>query len=146
MATQALNGSGNVSYTNQTGKNVRLLINYMAVNASSQNVTFSWGNGGQYVVSGLNFAFGKSLAYSKIETTTINNNYQPPNGAPQSWSLSQYQSTASKNLIGATSDQKPPTKPLGVPIEYILSPNQSFSVSGSSNSIGAYNILTITEN
>ena len=145
MATQALSGSGNISYTNVTGKNVRLLINYMTVNALSQNVTFSWGTSSQYVVSQLNFSFGKSLAYSKVETTTINNNYQTVSSIAQSWSLSSYQAVSSKNFIGGTSSGTP-TKPLGVPMEYILAPNQTFNVSGTSGAVGSYNILTITEN
>jgi len=33
MAAQVLSGSGNVSYTNSTGQNVRLVINYLQVSS-----------------------------------------------------------------------------------------------------------------
>jgi hypothetical protein len=150
MATQALNGSGNVSYTNQTGKNIRLIINYININAATQNVTFSWGNNGQYVVSGLNFSFGKNLAFSRLENTSTSRVRSISGTGANSSSADIRQSPSSKNLVAVdfsdTSSGTSPNRPLGVPMEYMLSPSQTFNISGGVGSVGAYNILTITEN
>lgn len=164
MTTQALSGSGNISYTNQTGKSVRLIINYMTITTvspfspfsySTASVTFSWGSSSQYTVSNMNFSFGKNIAYSKAEKTSIFNNYQTPSSTSQSWSIESYEAATSKNLIGSDYSSSPlvldsPKKPIGVPMEYILAPNESFTVIGNSNgnysgTVGSYNILIITE-
>ncbi len=39
MAAQVLSGSGNISYTNNTGQNVRLVINWLHVQSGSYTVT-----------------------------------------------------------------------------------------------------------
>ena len=40
MAAQVLSGSGNVSYTNSTGQNVRLVINYLKNNTATGTMSF----------------------------------------------------------------------------------------------------------
>jgi len=40
MAAQVLSGSGNVSYTNSTGQNVRLVINYLKIDQSPATMSF----------------------------------------------------------------------------------------------------------
>jgi hypothetical protein len=63
MASQVLSGSSNPSYTNNTGQNVRVVINYM--NSSSyptaSSVSLSWG--GVTVSSPANvIAIGRNIA------------------------------------------------------------------------------------
>jgi hypothetical protein len=69
MASQVLSGSSNVSYTNNTGQNVRIVINYMASPTS-----VSWTGGS---VSATNvLAIGRNLAFSvgsTISGLTANN-------------------------------------------------------------------------
>lgn len=44
MASQVLSGSGSVSYTNNTGQNVRIVINYMSSSSSSTpGIIINWG-------------------------------------------------------------------------------------------------------
>ena len=42
MAAQVLGGSGNVSYTNSTGQNVRLVINYLELDNVGGDTTVSF--------------------------------------------------------------------------------------------------------
>ena len=68
MAAQVLSGSGNVSYTNSTGQNVRLVINYLQVAAVSTfsipGVSIDFGtNGGTY---------GKTLAFKQPSNSDFN--------------------------------------------------------------------------
>ena len=59
MAAQVLSGTGNVSYTNSTGQNVRLVINYLRV-ADDCTVSFT----GISIGIGANGAvYGNSLGY-----------------------------------------------------------------------------------
>ena len=56
MASQVLSGSSNVSYTNNTGQNVRIVINYMASPTS-----MSWSGGSSSSTNTL--AIGRNLAF-----------------------------------------------------------------------------------
>ena len=58
MAAQVLSGSGNVTYTNSTGQNVRIVINYLRVGDETTTMTFQ---GVTQSVPG-KYAFGKTLA------------------------------------------------------------------------------------
>ena len=63
MAAQVLSGSGNVSYTNSTGQNVRLVINYLEIGGAgteTATVTFA---GVSVTVYGGGAKYGKTLAY-----------------------------------------------------------------------------------
>jgi len=42
MAAQVLSGSGNVSYTNSTGQNVRVVINYLETTGPGQGANLSF--------------------------------------------------------------------------------------------------------
>jgi hypothetical protein len=57
MASQVLSGSSNVSYTNNTGQNVRIVINYMAIPTS-----MSWA--GVTISSSSVLAIGRNLAFN----------------------------------------------------------------------------------
>ena len=65
MASQVLSGSSNVSYTNNTGENVRLVINYM-----QSPTSMNWTNGGS-ITSSLN-AIGRNLALFNSSGTANN--------------------------------------------------------------------------
>jgi hypothetical protein len=71
MASQVLSGSGNVSYTNNTGQNVRIVINYMAgvTSGGGTAIILSWA--GVSVNSQLT-AIGRNLATSGIISTANN--------------------------------------------------------------------------
>lgn len=67
MAAQVLSGTSNVSYTNNTGQNVRVIINYM----SGANISISWA---AVTVSALGLtAIGKNIAYISASSTDGNN-------------------------------------------------------------------------
>jgi len=60
MAAEVLSGTGNVSYTNNTGQNVRVIINYLQwAGGATAPFTMSWG--GVSIVIGL-IAIGRNLA------------------------------------------------------------------------------------
>ena len=40
MAAQVLSGSGNVTYTNSTGQNVRIVINYLKIDQQAATMSF----------------------------------------------------------------------------------------------------------
>lgn len=67
MASQILSGSSNVGYTNNTGGNVRVIINYM----SGTNISMSWA-GVAINSTGLS-AIGRNLAYTSASSTPSNN-------------------------------------------------------------------------
>jgi hypothetical protein len=56
MASQVISATGNVTYTNSTGQNVRLVINYM----TGTNISLSWGTGASASTTGT-IVFGKSV-------------------------------------------------------------------------------------
>jgi hypothetical protein len=82
MASQVLSGSSNVSYTNNTGQNVRIVINYMKSGGS--NISMNWA--GVSVNANLSI-IGRNLAFSDINfsnTIIANNAFSPggPGGLP----------------------------------------------------------------
>ena len=129
MASQVLSGSSNVSYTNNTGQNVRIVINYMAgVNVSTpqgpyQSVSMSWA--GVSVNAPLT-AIGRNLAFSNSE------------------SANSYNSTgvglAANNALGAAFNSLLGISDGALPTELMLAPGQTFSAS-----CAAYNIVVIPE-
>ena len=77
MAATVLSGNGAVAYTNNTGQNVRVIINYFKGNHNYLDATkpfeytIAWGNGAAayYTASNNqagNFWFGKNIAYQDI--------------------------------------------------------------------------------
>lgn len=69
MASQVLSGASNPSYTNNTGENVRIVINYMG--GTSTNITLNWAG---VSVSAALAAIGRNLASSYIEIVDPPNN------------------------------------------------------------------------
>lgn len=67
MASQVLSGASNVGYTNNTGQNVRVIINYM----SGTNLAMSWA--GIIVNSSGLSAIGRNLAYTSATSASANN-------------------------------------------------------------------------
>lgn len=115
MAAQVLSGSGNVSYTNSTGQNVRLVINYLKTKencSASPTIAFP----GSSIILDQNAAFGKHLG-----------TYPDGNGAFR---------------LEQTSNQKIKSVPLEIAIANgdTFSINSS-----SSTDIESYNIIIIPE-
>jgi hypothetical protein len=71
MASQVLSGSSNVSYTNNTGQNVRIVINYMAgVNSAGFfTLTLNWAG---VSATGPFVSIGRNLATSGTISTANN--------------------------------------------------------------------------
>tara|TARA_R100000030_G_scaffold73180_1_gene56492 strand:- start:238 stop:642 length:405 start_codon:yes stop_codon:yes gene_type:complete len=132
MASQVLTGTGDVTYTNNTGQNVRIVINYMRIdNDSSQNfgsITVSFG-GVSTNVRTYGGAVGRGIAGTVRDTGS---------GA-----------TASQNYAQDLTKQSHQSE--AVPLEIILAPTETFSVVGNANSgvanitLGAHNIVVIPE-
>lgn len=121
MASQVYSGTSNFSYTNNTGQNVRIIINYMQSSVDGtgrQTLSMSWSGGpsitNSYIASGNPITIGRNLAF-------INN------------SPSQYGSNANNaaSIYALTN---------GYPTELMLASGQSFSATCSN-----YNIVVIPE-
>lgn len=147
MAATVLSGNGAVAYTNNTGQNVRVIINYFKGNHDYTNATkpfeytIAWGNGAAayYTASNNqagNFWFGKNIAYQDIVQG---------NGI----------ALAMNNLVD-TAVQSSGHFVQGLPTEVMLANGQTFSITAVNNSAlfgsaqsvtidGSYNILVIPE-
>lgn len=138
-SSQVLSGSGNLNYTNTTGKNVRVIINFI-----SGTVNLSWGNPSSLATHGyesINGSFGKNISSSSTNICIIEDfqNYVSVNNGNTRYptiTINSVPSESNKFSQPASSTAQ------GAPIEYILSPNHVFRVEGT---VTAYNILTITE-
>jgi len=101
MASQILSGSGNVSYTNNTGQNVRVIINFMRTSATTDfanaTIAISWGGVG--VTAPLR-AIGRNVAFS----------------GPGS---------SGNNAVPGPTDTN--AVPGALPTELMLAPNQTFT-------------------
>ncbi len=64
MAAQVLSGTGNVSYTNNTGQNVRVIVNYLSTGAFNDPATTLTLPGGVSISIPAGIAFGKNLAFA----------------------------------------------------------------------------------
>ena len=119
MAAQVLSGSGNVSYTNSTGQNVRVVINYLEPGEGGATLSFQ----GVTVTTAADrdLKFGKSLGY----INTFGN--QSGKGS-------------SNMASGGNIDT-------GIPLEIALANGETFSITRSSadGNITGYNIIIIPE-
>lgn len=123
MASQVLSGTGNVSYTNNTGQNVRIVINYLQMpDSTGVGGIMSWATGvslsiGQAVRLGRNLATGY-LGAGGPGFVSLQNLFTP--------------------YVGSYT---------GYPTELMLAPGQTFSVTTTNPAIpvNSYNIVVIPE-
>lgn len=125
MAAQVYSGTGNFSYTNNTGQNVRIIINFCRATGTG-NITMSWASGVSLSISagGSNMAFGRNLAFY--------GGFAGTGGA----------------LIGnnMTAENFNSSEGFGAPTEIMLSNLQTFSItSGFNGVVDVYNIVVIPE-
>ena len=104
MASQVLSGASNASYTNNTGQNVRVVINYMEGDPVTQKLTINWAGlsvSADSKVSNLAPIIGRNLAFSASSSNVANN-------------MANTQGTQSAAISA-------------LPTELMLAPNQTFS-------------------
>ncbi len=121
MAAQVLSGSGNVSYTNSTGQNVRLVINYLEMDNVGGDTTVSFP--GNSITLSANMVYGKTLAYKNSSgTTTVQS------------------SMAESGSNGDVANITP------LPLEIALANGDTFSITGNTSAnIKGYNCIIIPE-
>jgi hypothetical protein len=121
MAATVLSGTGNVTYTNTTGQNVRVVINFAVITTkvTDYTLTMSWSaTAGGTVSIPTNFAgIGRNLAF-----TTGNTN------------------TANDAVIGSGGSEKN-----ALPTEIMLAAGQTFSLAANGANLMSYNIVIIPE-
>ena len=124
MAATVLNGKGNVSYTNNTGQNVRLVFNFLKKEGSSDaTITVSNSTGDNLIMSLLgDCVIGKNLAF----LDTVTNAYNISGIAGQN---------AFTNHAGGME---------GLPTEVAMGAGETFSIVASDGYIH-YNIIVIPE-
>ena len=119
MAAQVLSGSGNVSYTNSTGQNVRLVINYFEVGVLGGTPVVSFPGCSITVPQGA--IYGKTLGYQKESGS------------------SNMQSSMAMDISGSGSIT-------GLPLEIALANGDTFSITSSNSAnIKGYNCIIIPE-
>jgi hypothetical protein len=122
MASEVFSGTSNFSYSNSTGQNVRIIINYARA-SNANNVTMSWGSAGAVSVAYNNVgAFGRNLASF---VSLINTNTDPV--------------AISANNVAPTTNDTGDT--IAFPTEIMISNGHTFSLSN----VNAYNIVIIKE-
>ena len=124
MAAQVLSGTGALAYTNNTGENVRIVINFLKTGAgpSNETSTISWG-GGASVEIAADCSMGRNLAF----LDTVTSAFQISGIAGQN---------AFTNHAGGFA---------GAPTEIALANTDTFSISDPHNHGLVYNILVIPE-
>ena len=117
MAAQVLSGTGPLTYTNNTGENVRIVINFIDVGSTSG--TMSFGGGASVNLYG-GHSYGKNLAFISA--------------------------SSSASLIGSGVDGgSTQGSKSGVPMELGLASGDTFSISSPSQGPAMYNIIVIPE-
>ena len=122
MAAQVLSGSGNVTYTNSTGQNVRVVINYLKNITANGTMTFQ----GVSVDLIANQVYGKTLAF-KDEFAGGGRT-----GVTQ---------------VMAAGTQAEGVQRTAIPLEIAIANGETLSISNSSSSayIDGYNMIIIPE-
>ena len=164
MASEVLSGSSNPTYTNNTGQNVRIVINFMSSTTSGE-ITLNWA--GVSVTQGNIEAIGKNIA----SASGFYGDFGFSGFAPYSWWKKIQQtfypsaSLGTQNLAlrypgasttidadfnrkgwkrffreGSTTEITVFSFAVAFPIEIFLRPNQTFSAI-----CGVYNIIAIPE-
>ena len=139
MASQVLSGASNPTYTNNTGQNVRVVINYMV----GSSVVLSGTSGPTLVSITLNWAgvsaranlssIGRNLAFFSGNQSTITSSTTPTE-------IESY--AVANNALGfiPLGFQNAPSSSGALPTELMLAPGQTFSAT-----CGIYNIVVIPE-
>ena len=121
MAAQVLSGSGNLSFTNSTGQNVRLVINYLELDNVGGDTTVSFP--GNAITLEANMVYGKTLAYKS--------------------------SSGETNVTSAMAAVRPTHDVANItplPLEIALANGDTFSITGNSSAnIKGYNCIIIPE-
>ena len=142
MASIVLSGFGPVTYTNNTGENVRVVINYLSSTfsfsgTSNPGYTMSWA--GVNIIVGM-VAIGRNLAAGYL-----------------SFSGASSQSAFGQNALPTQAFQFGIPTQSSAPTEIMLAQGQTFSTSNNSSvgqqfpfttntsTLGAYNIVVIPE-
>ena len=122
MAAQVLSGSGNVTYTNSTGQNVRVVINYLKNITANGTMTFQ----GVSVDLIANQVYGKTLAF-KDEFAGGGRT-----GVTQ---------------VLAAGTQAEGVQRTAIPLEIAIANGETFSINNATSSsyIEGYNIIIIPE-
>ena len=119
MAAQVLSGTGNVTYTNTTGQNVRIVINYVSILMGSGDGTLSFQGVTVDLQEGA--TYGKTLAYSDNWGANTGNSSMAVGGGMNP---------------GDTA----------VPVEVAVANGETFSITHTdSTRIDGYNIIIIPE-
>jgi hypothetical protein len=168
MASQVLSGASNPSYTNNTGQNVRIVINFMAAvvttlnrgvnfggslvsgDEGSETLTINWAG----VSQSYNFtwnssrpilrpaAIGRNLA--SFSAQTVSRNSETFQGLSGAAGLSGGGKTTEPAPVSVTmafaGNNATCTSNLSLPTELMLAPGQRFSAT-----CGVYNIVVIPE-
>ncbi len=137
MASQVLSGSSNPSYTNNTGQNVRVVINFMrSTNGSrvtgTSNITISWA--GVSVTATGTIPSLSTGAILPSQPEAIGRGLAVTGGAQMGNNMA-----ASQERDGSNNWYTPRT-PFALPTELMLAPGQTFSAI-----CGQYNIVVIPE-
>ena len=120
MAAQVLSGTGNVTYTNSTGQNVRVVINYLFVGANAGGTATMTFAGCAGISINQNQIFGKTLAFKDASGDT--------------------------NVIGSmASNATSGSDVQAVPLEVALANGDTFSINATNSSKISYNIVIIPE-
>jgi len=131
MASTVLSGSSNVSYTNNTGQNVRVVINYMRgalyTNSAYLYIDMAFGSSG--TITALVAAIGRNLAFS----TGI--------GAANTGTIGiGYAAISANNMTLNEATSVSEFSNYALPTEIMLAAGQTFSAT-----CGPYNIVVIPE-
>jgi hypothetical protein len=154
MASQVLSGSSNPSYTNNTGQNVRIVINYMSRppvtnSVPRPSITLNWAG---VSVSAEFQAIGRNLALVSTSTNINQVRYYEGTLLPvqdisgfSNHTSNALPSTTTRTvgLTGGNQTSYQITDPVtgALPTELMIAPGQTFSAT-----CGVYNIVVIPEN
>jgi len=122
MAAQVLSGTGALTYTNNTGENVRIVINFLRTGHVNP-CTMAWG-GGASIELVPNCTMGRNLAtLDVVETASLN----------------------SISITGVNAHTGHAGGFEGAPTEIALANGDTFSISDAGGLGNRYNILVIPE-
>jgi hypothetical protein len=140
MASQVLSGSGNVSYTNNTGQIVRIIINSV-VSTTVSEITIGWGNpsSSAQAVAGFVLGMGKNISHNGSSSvisaipglSPINYITSTVGDGMVIDPISRWANGPNSAIISNTSGTNPPpTRESSLPTEVYLNPGDTFSVVG----------------